>query len=31
VANQPLPAGETSIRYKTEYETGFLLMASFSF
>ena len=31
VANQPLSAGETSIRYKTEYETGFLLMASFSF
>ena len=31
VANQPLPAGETAIRYKTEYETGFLLMASFSF
>ena len=31
VANQPLPAGETAIRYKTEYETGFMLMASFSF
>ena len=29
--NQPLPAGETAIRYREEYETGWLILASFSF
>jgi len=31
VANQPLPAGETSIRYKTQPLYGVLLVSSFSF
>ena len=31
IANQPLPAGETAIRYKEEMQTGLLLLASFGF
>jgi hypothetical protein len=31
VANQPLPAGETAIRYKTEPREGIMLLSSFSF
>jgi hypothetical protein len=31
VANQPPPAGETAIRYKTEPRLGIMLMSSFSF
>jgi hypothetical protein len=31
VANQPLPAGETVIRYKTEPRVGIMLLSSFSF
>ena len=31
VANQPLPAGETEIRYLEEMQTGLLILASFSF
>ena len=31
IANQPLPAGETVIRYKTEPRYGVMLMSSFSF
>jgi hypothetical protein len=31
VANQPLPAGETAIRYKTEPRPGVMLLSSFSF
>lgn len=31
VANQPLPEGETSIRYKEEMQGGFLALVSFSF
>jgi hypothetical protein len=30
-ANQPLPAGETVIRYKTEPRYGIMLLSSFSF
>ncbi len=31
VANQPLPAGETAIRFKEVMQTGVLVLASFSF
>jgi hypothetical protein len=31
VANQPLPGGETEIRYKQEMQTGLLVLASFGF
>jgi hypothetical protein len=31
VANQPPPAGETTVRYKTEPRLGIMLMSSFSF
>jgi hypothetical protein len=31
VANQPLPAGETAIRYKNEPRFGLMLLSSFSF
>jgi hypothetical protein len=31
VANGPLPAGETAIRYKTEPRVGVMLLSSFSF
>lgn len=31
VANQPLPVGETTIRYKTEPRLGIMLVSSFSF
>jgi hypothetical protein len=31
VANQPLPAGETAIRYRTEPRVGFTVLSSFSF
>jgi hypothetical protein len=31
IANQPLPAGETIIRYKTEPRFGVMLLSSFSF
>jgi hypothetical protein len=31
VANQPLPAGETAVRYKTEPRPGVMLLSSFSF
>jgi len=31
VENQPLPAGETSIRYREEMQTGVVVLASFSF
>jgi hypothetical protein len=31
VANQPLPAGETAIRYKNEPRAGVMLLSSFSF
>ena len=31
VANQPLPVGETQIRYKTEPRYGVMLLSSFSF
>jgi hypothetical protein len=30
-ANQPLPAGETAIRYKNEPRAGIMLLSSFSF
>jgi hypothetical protein len=29
--NQPLPGGETTIRYKTEPRIGLMLLSSFSF
>lgn len=31
IPNEPLPAGETEIRYKEEMQTGVLLLASFGF
>jgi len=31
VANQPLPAGETTIRFKNEVHYGVMLLSSFSF
>lgn len=31
VANEPLPVGETTIRYKEKMQTGVLLLASFGF
>ena len=31
VANEPLPVGETGIRYKEEAQYGFLIVTSFSF
>jgi hypothetical protein len=31
VINQPLPAGETAIRYKTEPRLGVMVLSSFSF
>jgi hypothetical protein len=31
IVNQPLPAGESTIRFKTEPRLGLMLLSSFSF
>jgi hypothetical protein len=31
IANQPPPAGETAVRFKTEPRYGIMLLSSFSF